>query len=582
MQWSAGTNSYSSSAHPKLRIRHVINTVGPDAPDRLLVPQRLTLDSIARAISITDSKFAVEVVAVSIPEDPTPLQWMTRGPELHRSLLDLGDFPGAPQLPLLADLLKGFDADGAWDLGIFTNLDIAVQPLFYDLVGGIADRGFDAFTINRRVVDSGPHGPELVWVSAQVGKPHPGFDCFAFTPSVLAKVDVSDVVVGAPFVGRAFVANLYLAAERYHSFTDLHATFHLGADEHWLDGTNAIIGHNFSAMSTIVKRLASEYGEERVMSAPPIRRFVERNSSELPLSRKRQHRTTGATNTRDAKHRPVPSALWRREPQRIVLIADPSQNSAGPLAEILGTAPEAWVLREPLPANTGTLTRRIGSEELASSYNDRRVRADAIRRALTTIPAGCTCIDPSPTFLTTYADVTFDSFENLQITVLVSRRRLVDLVTEALSSDWFVEPNGSWADIAFPPTARMSMFPVHPEEIESPADLAIGYHLDQLLRIRRLQAQHTRSRWLELDPERLTGSRTVRSLFSSLNLRTTPETWRQVASFSLKQERRAQQAGRRSDEQIDVSEALRSFEHRFSGRIASASLADEFTVDGQR
>ena len=178
--------------------------------------------------------------------------------------------------------------------------------------------------------------------------------------------------------------------------------------------------------------------------------------------------------------------------------------------------------------------------------------------------------------------MTFDSFENLQITVLVSRRRLVDLVTEALSSDWFVEPNGSWADIAFPPTARMSMFPVHPEEIESPADLAIGYHLDQLLRIRRLQAQHTRSRWLELDPERLTGSRTVRSLFSSLNLRTTPETWRQVASFSLKQERRAQQAGRRSDEQIDVSEALRSFEHRFSGRIASASLADEFTVDGQR
>ena len=119
-----------SDAHPRLRIRHVINTVGPNAPDRLLIPQRLTLDSIERARSITDAEIAVEVVSVGVPDEPTPRPWLTRGPDLQRSILDLGDFPDTPPLPRLADLLAAFGSPDDWDIGIFTNLDIAVQPLF--------------------------------------------------------------------------------------------------------------------------------------------------------------------------------------------------------------------------------------------------------------------------------------------------------------------------------------------------------------------------------------------------------------------------------------------------------------------
>ena len=264
-----------SDTDQKRRIRHVINTVGPNAPDRLLIPQRLTLDSIERARSITDPKISVDVVSVSFPDELTPRPWLTRGPDLQRSVLDLGDFPDAPALPLLADLLAAFGSDDDWDIGIFTNLDIAVQPLFYELVAEIADEGYDAFTINRRTVDPMSSDAGLARIGAQSGGPHPGHDCFVFTPAVLAQIDVGEIVVGARFIGRALRTNLILAAERCHTFTELHATFHLGDDRSWA-GPKAqpLTAHNRDAFHDVLDRLSSRCGADRVLEVDGVGWFL--------------------------------------------------------------------------------------------------------------------------------------------------------------------------------------------------------------------------------------------------------------------------------------------------------------------
>jgi len=266
-----------------IRLRHVINMIGADAPASLRRAQEITLQSIERAVAFSNGRLQVDVVAVTAPQDRPDRPWLRWAPIIWRTLRDIPSAHSDRPLPFLADVLEGFwldaaPADGSdpgWDIGIYTNVDIAVQPYFYELVLELFRGGNDALSIMRRTVSDGSHVSSLVELASEVGESHPGHDCFAFTPAVLRRCDVGDVVLGIPRVGLSFLTNLRLHATNFSVRQDLHATFHLGNERPWTSGENAgARAHNHAAMVRVIEQLRLRFGSEYIDQLPLLARFL--------------------------------------------------------------------------------------------------------------------------------------------------------------------------------------------------------------------------------------------------------------------------------------------------------------------
>ena len=67
----------------------------------------------------------------------------------------------------------------------------------------------------------------------QVGMSHPGWDCFVIHRSLLKDFTTGNACIGAGWIGRVMLANLACLSRRFHVFTDLHLTFHLGNRRAW-------------------------------------------------------------------------------------------------------------------------------------------------------------------------------------------------------------------------------------------------------------------------------------------------------------------------------------------------------------
>ncbi|NCG22612.1 MAG: hypothetical protein GWP47_00550, partial [Actinobacteria bacterium] len=159
-----------------MRIRHVISTVGDSAPKELVEAQQLTLRSIRTALHCVEEGIDVEVRAVHFPDELLDCNWVTDCPVLNRSVLDVGEFEVQRRLPLLFDVLAALGDSSEYDVAVYTNVDITLQPLFYELIAEIHDKGHDATTITRRTVHPGFQGASLAGLSTANSSPHPGHD----------------------------------------------------------------------------------------------------------------------------------------------------------------------------------------------------------------------------------------------------------------------------------------------------------------------------------------------------------------------------------------------------------------------
>ena len=81
----------------------------------------------------------------------------------------------------IKDIFEKFNEVDDADYFIYTNVDIALMPYFYNVVFDYIKAGHDAIIINRRRLNKHYSSPnELQFMYADLGKSHPGFDCFIF------------------------------------------------------------------------------------------------------------------------------------------------------------------------------------------------------------------------------------------------------------------------------------------------------------------------------------------------------------------------------------------------------------------
>jgi hypothetical protein len=173
----------------------------------------------------------VQIVTTQFEEDveiiPKEFKQLSN---LTRSVLDVNPKLTHRKLPLIADIFQKLTEVDA-DYYVFTNVDIALMPSFYDSIQALINLGHDAIIINRRrLKKTYSTVVELPLMYADLGKSHPGFDCFVFHKDLLHQFILDEICVGISFLEVGLIHNLLAFAKNPLYVPDAHLTFHIGMD----------------------------------------------------------------------------------------------------------------------------------------------------------------------------------------------------------------------------------------------------------------------------------------------------------------------------------------------------------------
>lgn len=214
------------------QITHIVNPVKVAEKSELYKSQPITFSSML--VAKKQSKYAddIRLCTTQFPDDrsiiPNEFHQLS---DLTRSVLDVNVNLSGKPLPLIADILSKLKELPASDYYIYTNTDIALMPYFYDSVYEYIKTGHDAIVINRRRLSKKyAEGVDLSLMYSDLGKSHPGFDCFVFKCELLEQFVFGNICVGIPFLEVTFIHNIATFAVNPLFLFDAHLTFHIGMD----------------------------------------------------------------------------------------------------------------------------------------------------------------------------------------------------------------------------------------------------------------------------------------------------------------------------------------------------------------
>lgn len=220
----------------KVKFAHIINIFNPPQSSDIVIAQPVTLESMRIASEFAcQANITVDLFSAHYPEDRESVPtFFNKVPDLDRSVLDLGRFHKQLKLPLLKDILDRLYMTTNAEFLIYTNNDISLMPNFYIEVNRLIEAGYDAFSITRRTISKAYQCPkDLPQMYKQVGKPHPGSDCFVFKRNAYPNYYLADGCIGTRRIGKIMLLNLLSYATKFELFRDRHLTFHLGEDRAW-------------------------------------------------------------------------------------------------------------------------------------------------------------------------------------------------------------------------------------------------------------------------------------------------------------------------------------------------------------
>lgn len=259
----------------KLSFAHIINPFTTSPAHSLHFAMQVTTLSMERARDFSQKQVDVEFFSAQFPEDLSAVPaGFSATPNLTRSLRDVHQNTTSPKLPFLVDILNALYAASSAEYLIYSNLDIALMPNFYETIQAIAHTGHDAFVINRRTISNKYRSTaELPLMYAEPGELHRGWDCFIFRRELLPRLKLDLVCIGAPLVGLILYANLAVHAQNFREFTDLHLTFHLGDDRAWSQPIHApALIHNRQIAKQVIELLHSKY-PHKFNSFTPLKKY---------------------------------------------------------------------------------------------------------------------------------------------------------------------------------------------------------------------------------------------------------------------------------------------------------------------
>lgn len=214
-----------------LKIAHIVNPVKVAKNNQLFNAQLITFQSMKRAreqANLSDLELIQCCTQYNEDEEVIPAHFQKLS-NLKNSVNDINSKLKGRKLPLIKDILYKTDEIENVDFIIYTNVDIALMPFFYDSVYEYIKEGHDFITINRRRLENKyESAQQLPSMYAELGKSHPGFDCFILKQSLLKKLHLDGICVGVPFLEVSLLHNLLAVANNTKIIFDKHLTFHIG------------------------------------------------------------------------------------------------------------------------------------------------------------------------------------------------------------------------------------------------------------------------------------------------------------------------------------------------------------------
>ena len=233
---------------------HVINPVKVPSSSDLFVAQPVTFETIRRAKEFSQERLGITLLSVGYEEDlDVVTEDFIKTPNILRSFRDVVNMNEAKKLPIIRDILQAaYDHSEPDSYLIYSNVDIAVQPYFYDFLAFTIRKGYDAFVINRRTI-SKDHTKieEISKMYSEIGTAHPGYDCFIFHKELFPNMVLNDLCIGAAGIGLGLFINLYMLSNKFEIFNKEHLTFHIGDDKNWKDQTMEK-NHNSNELGKII------------------------------------------------------------------------------------------------------------------------------------------------------------------------------------------------------------------------------------------------------------------------------------------------------------------------------------------
>lgn len=213
-------------------IAHIINIFQPSETSDLKLAQEVTIASMIRSRYSSKDPRSISLLSAQSEADrhmvPKEFQATT---DLDRDVTNMCDFDRKMHLPILSDILDRAYQESDAEYIIYSNVDIGVQPHFYDSVNQFINDGHDAFMINRRrIPEKFSSVGELDHMLNEKGKKHPGFDCFVFKRELYPKFSLEGVCIGVPFIEITLSQNLFCFGQNPKVFTEEYLTFHIGME----------------------------------------------------------------------------------------------------------------------------------------------------------------------------------------------------------------------------------------------------------------------------------------------------------------------------------------------------------------
>ncbi len=245
-----------------MHIAHIINPFIAGKDSDLYKAQPITFETMRAASEAAPHHMKVELFAAYYPGDEHIVPgFIKKTPPLDRSVQDIGSFANKKPLPLLKDILDRLYQHSDADYFVYSNVDIALTPQFYEKIGKIIEQGYDGFVINRRTISD--HYSEVkdipkMLAEVEKGKKHPGYDCFIFKREAYQHYRLGTSSIGANWIGRVLTSNIMAFAKKFKIFEDLPLTFHIGDDRVWMNSSaDQLNQHNEKQLLEIFDYLTS-------------------------------------------------------------------------------------------------------------------------------------------------------------------------------------------------------------------------------------------------------------------------------------------------------------------------------------
>lgn len=244
------------------KFAHIVHPLIVSPASDLFKAQPVTFETMRIAREFAANRVDVEFFSAQYAEDLSIVpSYFSTTPNLDRAVIDLRRFEHPRRLPLLRDVLDRLYAATDADYLIYTGVDIALQPYFYSTVDSIIDEGFDAFIINRRVLPSSFQEIEQIpSMYAEIGKPHPGRDCYIFKREAYPHYILGDACLGMRRVGAILALNLIYFSLNFREYRNSHLTFHLGEGSFWRDKKyDDYQAHNLGVWNQVLGELRQRF-----------------------------------------------------------------------------------------------------------------------------------------------------------------------------------------------------------------------------------------------------------------------------------------------------------------------------------